>query len=183
MKEQFKVKLTTKNITYMAMFMALQIVLEYVDKLWPSMPQGGALSISLTAIFLCSYLMGVGYGVLVGIGSCLLQFALGLASYWGVWSVLFDYLLPLAVCGLAPLVKSIKIGDKFIFHIGILFAIFLKFLSHFYSGAIIFGSYAGDTNPFVYSFLYNAPYNFISGIVCLVIFSVLYPRIKIAFRK
>ena len=102
-KKLFEVDLNVKTMVQLAMFMALTIVLGYVNKIIPEMPQGGTISIDIIAIFLCAYLMGTGYGVICGVGVAILQFALGIASYWGPWSVLLDYVLPLAVCGLAGL--------------------------------------------------------------------------------
>ena len=45
------IKLTTKNMAYMAMFAAMQIVLEYCTKIY-EMPQGGNCAFSLIAIIL-----------------------------------------------------------------------------------------------------------------------------------
>lgn len=56
--------------------------------------------------------MGVGYGVIVGCLGAIMQFILGLAKYFGPWSVLLDYLLPLAVCGLAALLPNIKLKKR-----------------------------------------------------------------------
>jgi len=145
------------------------------------MPQGGTLSTSLSAIFLCAYLMGVGYGVIVGISTCILQFVLGMANYWGFWSILLDYLLPLSICGLAPLIKSVRITKQFELHLGLIFVTLLKFIPHYLSGAILFASHAGDMNPYLYSFIYNAPYVAISGIVCLFLCGFLYPRLEKSF--
>ena len=92
--------------------------------------------------------MGAGYGVICGIGVSILQFVLGLATYYGPWSVLLDYVLPLAVCGLTPLMKTQKIGNLPICW-GIVFVMFLKYLSHFASGAFSIASdgsgYTGET--------------------------------------
>ena len=54
------IKLTTKNMAYMAMFAAMQIVLEYCTKIY-EMPKGGNCAFSLVAIILCGYLMNWGY--------------------------------------------------------------------------------------------------------------------------
>ena len=54
------------------------------------------MSFDIIAIFLCSYLLGGEYALIVGVGVSLLQFVLGMAIYYGPWSVLFDYLLPVS---------------------------------------------------------------------------------------
>ncbi|HIU14302.1 MAG TPA: energy-coupled thiamine transporter ThiT, partial [Candidatus Fimiplasma intestinipullorum] len=41
----------------------------------------------------------------------ILQFVLGIALYYGPWSVLLDYVLPLAVCGLASLIKIVRVRN------------------------------------------------------------------------
>ena len=48
-------KITTKTIAYMAMFMALQVVLELAFKVVPGQPQGGSITLSLVPILLASY--------------------------------------------------------------------------------------------------------------------------------
>lgn len=181
MKKLFKMNLTVTTMVQLAMFMALTIVLGYVNKIIPEMPQGGTISIDIIAIFLCAYLMGAGYGVICGVGVALLQFVLGIATYYGPWSVALDYILPLAVCGIAPLLKTTKLKDVSIYW-GIILSMILKFGSHFCSGAFLFAQYAGDANPFIYSFGYNLPYNLATLILCMVTVPILYPRLKSVFR-
>ncbi|KXU48996.1 MAG: energy-coupled thiamine transporter ThiT [Coprobacillus cateniformis] len=182
-KKLFEVDLNVKTMVQLAMFMALTIVLGYVNKIIPEMPQGGTISIDIIAIFLCAYLMGTGYGVICGVGVAILQFALGIASYWGPWSVLLDYVLPLAVCGLAGLLKPTKIGSVPIYW-GIIFAMFLKYISHFLSGAFLFAEYAPEgMNPIIYSLGYNLPYNLVTMILCMVVVPILCPRLKSVFHK
>lgn len=174
----FKVKLTTKSIAQLAMFMAITIVLGYVNKLIPEMPQGGTISIDIIAIFLCAYMMGAGYGVICGIGVSILQFVMGQAVYYGPWSVILDYMLPLAVIGVAGAFKNIKIGN-IDFYPGVVVAMVLKFASHFCSGAFLFGMYAPEgMNPMVYSFVYNIWYNLATLVVCLILVPILYNRLK-----
>ena len=180
MKEQFNVKLDVISMILLAMFMAITFILSYINSFFPSMPQGGTLSIDIIAIFLCAYLMGAGYGVVCGIGVSILQFVLGLATFYGPWSVLLDYVLPLAVCGLAPLVKTQVVKGISIYW-GIVFSIVLKFICHFLSGAFLFAQ--PNINHYFYSFNYNFPYNFLTLIACMIIIPLLYPRLKYAFQS
>ena len=113
MKKILKVDFTVKSMCQLAMFMAITLILSYVNEIIPSLPQGGTISVDVIAIMLCGYLMGAGYGVICGIGVSILQFVLGLATYYGPWSVLLDYVLPLAVCGLTPLKPSYLLGYYF----------------------------------------------------------------------
>ena len=61
----------------MAMFMALQVVLELAFKVVPGQPQGGSITLSLVPILLASYLLGGYYGIVVGACCCGLHFVLG----------------------------------------------------------------------------------------------------------
>ena len=129
MKKLFSVKLNTTAITTMALFVALEIVLEFLFKMIPGQPQGGTISIALVPILLASYLMGAGYGLLVGLASTLLQFVLGLAVYYGPWSVVLDYLIPVTIIGLASIFPTVKIRS-FPLYTGIIVVMILKFVSH-----------------------------------------------------
>ena len=75
-----KIKLTTKNMAYLAMFAAMQVVLEYCTKFY-EMPKGGNCAFSLVAIILCGYLMNWGYSLIVSLVCLGLHFALGLKCY------------------------------------------------------------------------------------------------------
>lgn len=177
MKKLFKVKLDVRHIVGLAMFIGLSIVLGYANKFVPEMPQGGTISFDILPIFICAYLYGAGYGVICGICVSILQFVIGVAKFYGPWSVMLDYVLPLAVCGLAPLVKNMKVKDIDIY-IGVVFAMILKFLCHFASGAFLFAEYApAGQSPIFYSLTYNIPYNLLTMILNMVLMSLIYKRI------
>jgi thiamine transporter len=178
MKKLFNVEFDTKSIAYMAMFIALQIVLELVFNIFPSQPEGGNITMDLLPIILASYLMGSGYGLIIGFTCCLLHFALGLATFYGPWSVVLDYLVPLSIVGLSAVFKNIKIGKTTIYT-GIIITMILKFISHYLSGAWLFGAYAPEgVSPWVYSFGYNIIYCLPTLILCYIGFAVIYPRLK-----
>lgn len=165
-----ELKLTTKNMTYMALFAAMQIVLEYCTKFY-EMPQGGNVAFSLVAIILCGYLMGCAYSLVVSLVCLGLHFALGLAVFYGPLSVLFDYLLPMIFIGLVPLIPLVKVG-KFEVPVGIVVMCILKTISHLLSGW-----YAFQT-PLEGNLIYNLPYNIGTMIACVILFMLLYPRLK-----
>lgn len=178
----FKVKLNTKALSYMALFVAMHIVLEYLFKIIPAQPQGGNITLSLLPIFLCAYLMGPGYGIIVGLVCAGVQFALGLAVFYGPWSVLLDYVAPLAVLGIAPLFKNVKLGNMTVYT-GIIVAMICKYFIHVLSGAWLFGAYAPkNMNPWIYSLSYNAIYNIGTLILCYIVFAIVYPRVKNAIH-
>lgn len=170
-------------LAYMAMLIALEVVLEFINRVIPQMPQGGTVSFCLVPIFLAAYLLGTKEGLLVGFCSSLLLFVFGLATFWGWWSVALDYVIPLTVCGFAGAIKSIKLANGYELPIGIIFAMVLKFISHYLSGAVLFASYAPEgQSPYLYSLLYNAPYNIVTMIVCFILVMLLLPKFKKVVR-
>ena len=169
---------SVKMNAFIAMFMAVTVVLSFFNTFVPSLPQGGSISFDIIAIMLCAYLMGGHYAIIVGIGVSILQFILGLAVYYGPWSVLFDYVLPLSVCGVAGFIPNIKIAD-YDLYTGVIVSMILKYLSHFISGAFVFASYAPEgVNPITYSLVYNFPYNLLTLVLCIIVVPTLHKRLK-----
>ena len=82
-----------KYMVYMAMFVAIQLVLEPMTKI-TEMPHGGNIAFSLIALFLASYLLGPIRGLITALVCLGAQFVLGLATYYGIASLFFDYVLP-----------------------------------------------------------------------------------------
>lgn len=182
MKKLFQVKLTAKTMAFMAMFTALQIVLQLAFKVIPGQPQGGSISLDLVPIILVSYLMGSGYGLLVGVMSTVLQFALGLAEFWGPWSVVLDYLVPIAIVGASAVFENIQLKNYTIYT-GIIITMILKFISHYLSCAWLFAEFAPEgMNPWIHSFGYNIVYCLPTLILCYIGFVVIYPRLKNALH-
>lgn len=199
MKKLFNVKINTLALTMMGLFVALEIVLEFLFKIIPGQPQGGSISVALVPILLASYLMGAGYGLLVGLASTLLQFALGLATFYGPWSLVLDYLIPVTIIGLAAAFPSFRIkvstsnthniiGNKnmenahsfsFPLYIGIIIVMIIKFISHYLSGAWLFAEYApAGQSPWLYSFGYNIVYCLPTLILCYIVFALIAPSLK-----
>ena len=165
-----EIKLTTKNLSYMALFAAMQIILEFCTKIY-EMPQGGNCAFSLIAIFLCGYLMNWGYSLIVALVCLGLQFALGLATFYGLLSIVFDYILPMIFIGMSAIIPLVKFKG-YELPVGIIIAGILKIVCH-----LISGWYAFKT-PLVANLLYNLPYNILTIIVCFILFMFLYPRLK-----
>ncbi len=183
MKKLFNVKLDVKAMAYLSMFIALEIVLNRLFNLFPGQPQGGNISMDLLPIIMAGYLMGSGYGLLAGFMVCILHFVLGFASFYGPWSVVLDYLIPLSIVGIASLFKNIKVG-KYEIYTGIIVTMILKFISHYLSGAWLFAEYAPEgMNPWIYSFGYNIAYCLPSLVLCYIGFVYVYPRLKRVFHK
>ena len=125
---------------------------------------------------------GTWEGVVCGVCVSILQFVLGIALYYGPWSVLLDYVLPLAVCGLASLIKIVRVRNVNLY-LGVIMSMVLKYLCHFASGAFLFGSYVPEgMHPVIYSLGYNLPYNLATLVVAYIAVTLLYPVLHKALR-
>ena len=130
-------------------------------------PQGGGITLgSMIPIILIAY----AYGPLVGM---LTGFLFGIISLFidpyilHPVQVLFDYPIPYMALGVAGFFKNHRIS-------GAVVAIFLKFLAHFISGVVFFGSFAPEgMSPILYSFLVNGALIGADGLICVVILGIL----------
>ena len=159
-----------KVMSFMAMFVAIQLVLEPLTKI-TEMPQGGNVSFSLIALFLASYLLGPVYGVIASLVCLGVQFVLGMAVYYGIASLFLDYIIPMALvgaCSIFPL-WHYKQWD---IPLGMIVIMILKTISHLLAGWFAFQT------PLIGNLAYNIPYNVGTLIVCFILFIIIYPRIK-----
>lgn len=163
-----------KVMAYIAMFAAMQIVLEFLTK-FTEMPNGGTIAFSLVPIFIASYLLGAKNGIICALVSLGIQFVSGLAKYYGVASLLLDYIIPMILVGGVSIIPLVKIKDVDV-PIGIIIVCILKFICHMFSGAIAFAT------PLKANFAYNLPYNLGTLIACFILFIMLYPTVKKIFR-
>lgn len=166
-----EVVFTTKTMSYMAIFAALQIVLEWLTQFTPQMPYGGNVSFSLVVIFLCSYVMGWGYGLIVSMVCVGLHFVLGFATFYGPLSLIFDYILPMAIVGLAGIMPLWKYKNIDI-PVSIIIVMICKTICHLISGWFAFAT------PLLANLTYNIPYNAATLVACFILFMILYPRLK-----
>ncbi len=176
--------LTTRNIALMSMFIAMEALLSKIESMWFVMPQGGTISISIVAVLLASYILGLKSGVIVGIGSSILQFILGDVVWYGIYSYLFDYVFGMLACGCAVWWRSGRInwrGNNYFIFTGVIMASVIKFLGHFLAGWLLFAEYA--TGPVIkYSIVYNGTYMLPTLILSYIVFSIVYPTLK-RFRR
>ena len=160
-----KIKLTTHILINISLMLALAIILNQL-RIY-HMPQGGSVTLGgMIPLLIISFRYGAGIGTLAG-------FVMGLITIiqdpfiLHPIQVLFDYPLPYMAVGLAG-----------IFHekifLGTILVYVAKFICHFISGVIFFGSYAPEgTSPVIYSLIANASYIVPELIICLIILKVL----------
>lgn len=152
----------TKRLVESGMLIAVAVVLELVSKMFiPEMPFGGQITlVSMLPIVLISYRHGVKWGLLTGVAYALIEMVLGSKTvaaafqpgYFGDGVMLFnavlmcvlDYLVAFPVLCLGGCFRN-KIKDPGVsLMCGSLVALSGRYLAHFLSGYILFGSYAAS---------------------------------------
>lgn len=170
------------SLVFMAFYVALAIVLSYMNKIAPiiQMPNGGSLELMVIAIFMASYHLGWKKGILVALLSWITGILFGLNDYFVSFpQILLDYTLPIGVLGIASLFPNIKIG-RFSFsnlYTGITACMFMKYASHVLAGVYFWfpeGEAAGSLGAWIYSaWTYNLAYNLATYIAAILIVPVL----------
>ncbi|WP_127836582.1 energy-coupled thiamine transporter ThiT [Clostridium prolinivorans] len=164
-----KVKLNTKIITHIGVALALGTVLKMIK--FYQMPNGGSVSLgSMVPIFLIALFYGPEIGILTGLLFGILDFLLGPYIMHPI-QVLFDYPLAFSALGIAGYFKD---KNKIQTILGVILALFIRFLFHFISGIIFYGSYAEPgQSAAAYSFWYNLSYIGPEGILCIIVLAFL----------
>ncbi|MBR4199772.1 MAG: energy-coupled thiamine transporter ThiT [Oscillospiraceae bacterium] len=181
-------KNTTKMLVEGAMMLALAIVLSLITPFQKILPFGGSITlVSMLPICLFSIKYGIGKGLGVSFVFSLFQLAQGIIKEglfgWGLTAgmlvacILFDYIIAYTVLGLAGLFRQKGLGGWIG---GVVFALLLRFISHFISGVYVFAStgkiwddldFIAD-NKYIYSAAYNGAY-MVPEIVLTVIVTVI----------
>ncbi len=143
-----------------AVLIALSTALSVVP-IW-QMPLGGKITL-LSMLPICS--IAVLYGVKAAILPCflygLIQIFLGGVFGWGlslkvlIGCILLDYVFAYTAMCLSGLFrKKGALGVA----AGVSVAVFVRFVFHFLSGVILFGTFDVFNNPYIYSLCYNGAY-------------------------
>ncbi|MCY6369498.1 energy-coupled thiamine transporter ThiT [Clostridium ganghwense] len=160
-----KVKLDSKTVALIGVSLALASVLK-IFRIY-HLPQGGSITVgSMIPIILVAFFYGPEVGFLTGFLYGLITLILGPYILHPV-QVLFDFPLPFMALGLAGYFSDKKILGAFV-------AIFGRFICHFISGVVFFGSYAPEgMSPVMYSLMVNGLFIAIEGGICLLIIGLL----------
>lgn len=150
----------TKRLTESAMLIALAVVLELAGRtVIPPMPFGGQLTLcAMLPIVLISYRHGVKWGLTAGFGYSLVQMALGAdvvtaafqPGYFGDGTQIFralimcllDYVLAYTLLGLGGCFRDKIRSSGISLMCGALVAMTCRYLSHIFSGYILFSGWA-----------------------------------------
>lgn len=162
-------KSKTKILVEGAVMVALATVLSYIRVF--KLPWGGSITLlSMLPIAVFSIKRGIKAGFLASFAFSLLQFGQGVIDGlfgWGltigmlIACILLDYIGAYTVLGIAGIFREKKLGGWIA---GISLAVIMRFLFHFLSGVIIWGSFGElwstfyTENTWLYSFVYNGCY-------------------------
>ncbi|QGU94671.1 energy-coupled thiamine transporter ThiT [Clostridium bovifaecis] len=160
-----KIRLNPRTISIIGVSLGLATVLK-LFRIY-HLPQGGSITAgSMVPILLIAFFYGPEIGFLTGFLYGLITLSLDPYILHPV-QVLFDYPLPFIALGLAGYFPNKKILGSFV-------AIFGRFICHFISGWVFFGSFAPKgMSPIIYSLTLNGLFILIEGGVCIAIMSLL----------
>lgn len=152
-------KLVTSGIL-IALAMVLSMIKVY------KLPLGGSVTLlSMLPVCILSLKYGMKWGFLCSFLYAFIQLGtdLGEVMSWGMdvrmWigCIVFDYVLAYGILGISGIFRK-KRTPLVLTGVGI--AVFLRFVSHYISGAIFFDIWMPEefNNPFFYSLVYNGSY-------------------------
>ena len=174
-------KLTTKELVFSAVAIALGFALSYVKIL--RMPWGGAATLmSMLMITLIGYWYGARIGFAAAFAYSLLQFVQGGGSYMvSILQVCFDYFFAFTALGVSGFFRKGRYGMQ----IGYLVAVILRGLFHTLGGYFFWMDYMPDSFPkglaFAYPVVYNYSYILIEAALTLVLISL--PAVQNALQE
>ena len=166
-----KAKMTTRELTFSAMAIALAFLLSYVKII--HMPWGGSVTLlSMFFVSLVGYFYGPAVGLIAAFAYSILQFVQGGGGYiLSPMQIGMDYLFAFTALGVSGFFYKKKNG----LIIGYLVAIFLRGAFHSIGGYMFWMDYMPEEFPqqlaAVYPILYNYAYILVEGIItCVIIF-------------
>ncbi len=163
-----------------AVMIALAFVLAQI-KLF-TLPYGGSVTLAMIPLVIMAYRHGIKWGGATAFIFGVLKLILGFENVMycntliaQIGCVMLDYLVAYTVLGLAPLFGKI-VGSKRVLGavIGTVFAGLLRFVCSFFSGWLLWGSYAPEgQGPVLYSLIYNGSYMLPNIVIAAVLVGIL----------
>ena len=166
-KSENKAKLTTKQLTYSAVALALAMVCSMIK--FANLRMGGSVTLcSMLFIVLIGYWFGPYVGLTTAFAYGLLQFVVE-PIFYTLPQMLIDYPLAFGALGLAGFFAGKKHGLQ----LGYLVGVIGRYIFAVISGVVFFGAYAPEGTPaIVYSLGYNATYIVPEAVITLIIISI-----------
>ena len=174
----------TRKLTLAGMLIALATVLSFI-KLF-DMPYGGSVTAaSMVPIIIFSIMSDLKWGLVQATVYGVIQLMIGwyappaqtFISFLLV--ILLDYVIAFGALGFAGSIYR-KTGESALgMTVSCLSVLFVRFLCHFASGILIWGSFAPEGQPvWLYSLLYNGGYMLGEAAVSLVAVLLIRPKLK-----
>ena len=174
-------------MVFMALYAALTIVLDYAKEMMPFTSiwaNGGSIDISLIAIVFASLHLGWKLGIVTGLLEFLVSIVFGATKlYFAPYSValgfLCDYLIPIAIMGMASIfVKK----NETMFHniirmeLGIVLCMIIRIFCQVLSGVYCWAdaSDIGTIAAWTFSLEYNLGYGIPTLVMLLIVMPVVY---------
>ena len=173
-------KVTTKQIVFSAMAIALATVVATVIKL-PSLPNGGSVTLfSMLLVSIVGYWYGPSVGIIAAVGFGILQFITGPYVVHPI-QVVIDYPLAFGALGLSGFFCNKKNGLLKGYLAGVLGRFFFASLSGVIFYTVYVDSLAENMMAIWVSLVYNMTYIFPEALITVILISV--PSVKMALLK
>lgn len=169
-------KWSTKMIVEAGIMIALAFVLSRI-KVYEA-PNGGSVTAgSMIPILLFAMRWGFGPGIIAGAAFGTLKLIMG-GWIFSPTQAILEYPVAFGVLGLAGIFYRLKGNSKGHYLFNTIFPVFLaisaRFICHLLAGVIFFAEYAGDQNPWIYSFGYQSTYLIPEFIVSAILISIIW---------
>lgn len=180
MSTQKRLNTNVSTLTECAVMLALSFALSCA-KIF-EMPMGGSVTV---ASMLPVMLISIKYGITTGLATSFLYSVTQLLQAVASANVfpycetpttlaiciLFDYVVPFTLLGLAGLFHKMKLtkNTELNIYLGIIGVVVLRFFCHFITGVVIWKQWAPDgMGKYLYSFLYNGGFLSLDFLICIV---------------
>ncbi|MGL5972705.1 MAG: energy-coupled thiamine transporter ThiT [Oscillospiraceae bacterium] len=154
----------TKIITEAAICIAIGTILTFIQIPGPWVNGGSITLLSSIPVCLFAYKNGLKWGLMAGVTFGVLQAIIGVGSLKGItmftffMAIALDYLLAYSTFALASLFNKMK-SKTLGFTLGCFIALLFRFIVHFLSGFLIWGSLTeSGLAAITFSFTYNISY-------------------------
>lgn len=159
-------KFNTRRLVESALMIAIATILATFVKIDAPWAFGGSITLcSALPIIVIAFRYGIPWGLFTGFVFSVLQILTGMSALKGIsvaaliGSLVLDYFVAFTAFGFAPVFRKIIKNQTLALVTGTAFVLVIRFVAHFLSGTLIFGSYAPENMyPAVYSLIYNAGY-------------------------
>ena len=171
----------TRKLTNSAIMIALSLVLSFFAVFKAA--NGGDVTIgSMVPVMIIAFMYSTKWGIFTSLVYTVLNMIFkqvvttlpteAFGSY--ALMIILDYVLAFGVFGLAGFFYRLMGSKKWAMPVSAAIVTFLRFLCHFASGIILWGSYAPEGQPvWIYSILYNGGYMLPELIINTVIVAIL----------